>query len=68
MGTSLHTTCSARMGPPSDPTAVVDQRCRVHGVEGLRVVDISIMPNITRRGPAATAVMIGERAAELFDD
>jgi len=68
MGTSLHTTCSARMGPASDPTAVVDQHCRVHGVEGLRVVDISIMPNITRRGPAATAVMIGERAAGLFDE
>jgi choline dehydrogenase len=67
LGTSLHTSCSARMGPASDPTAVVDQRCRVHGVEGLRVVDISIMPTITRRGPAATAVMIGERAAALFD-
>jgi choline dehydrogenase len=68
MGTSLHTTCSVRMGPATDPTAVVDQRCRVHGVEGLRVVDISIMPNITRRGPAATAVMIGERAAAFFDE
>jgi choline dehydrogenase len=67
LGTSLHTMCSARMGPASDPTAVVDQRCRVHGVEGLRVVDISIMPNVIRRGPAATAVMIAERAAAFFD-
>ncbi|GAA1008217.1 dehydrogenase [Acrocarpospora pleiomorpha] len=67
LGTSLHTSSSARMGPESDPTAVVDQYCRVHGVEGLRVVDISIMPTIIRRGPAATAVMIGERAAALFD-
>ena len=68
LGTSLHTMCSARMGPESDLTAVVDQRCRVHGVEGLRVVDISIAPNVIRRGPAATAVMIAERAAEFFDD
>ena len=66
IGSSYHTTSSARMGPISDPSAVVDQRCHVHGVEGLRVVDISIVPNIIRRGPAATAVMIGERAAEFF--
>jgi choline dehydrogenase len=68
LGTSLHTMCSAKMGPESDPTAVVDQRCRVHGVEGLRVVDISIIPEVIRRGPAATAVMIAERAAAFFDD
>jgi choline dehydrogenase-like flavoprotein len=67
LGTSLHTMCSARMGPASDATAVVDQRCRVHGVERLRVVDISVIPNVIRRGPAATAVMIGERAAEFFE-
>lgn len=68
LGTSLHTMRSARMGPESDPTAVVDQRCRVHGVDGLRVVDISIIPEVIRRGPAATAVMIAERAAPFFDD
>jgi choline dehydrogenase-like flavoprotein len=68
LGTSLHTMCSARMGPGSDPHAVVDQRCSVHGVDGLRVVDISIIPKVIRRGPAATAVMIAERAAEFFDD
>jgi len=55
------------MGPASNPDAVVDQRGRVHGVEGLRVADISIVPRI-RRGPAATAVMIGERMAALIDD
>jgi choline dehydrogenase-like flavoprotein len=67
LATSFHTSCSARMGPASDPTAVVDQRGRVHGVDGLRVADISIMPEITRRGPAATAVMIGERIAALME-
>ena len=68
LGTSLHTQCSAKMGPESDPSAVVDQRCRVHGVEGLRIVDISIIPSVIRRGPAATAVMIGERGAQFFED
>lgn len=67
MATSFHTSCSARMGPPSDPAAVVDQHGRVHGIAGLRVADISIMPEITRRGPAATAVMIGERIAALIE-
>ncbi len=67
IGTSLHTTSSVRMGTSDDATSVVDQHCRVHGVEGLRVADISIMPSIIRRGPAATAVMIGERVADLID-
>ena len=66
MSTSLHTHNSVHMGPASDPMSVVDEECRVNGVEGLRVVDISIIPEI-RRGPAATAVMIGERAAAFFD-
>jgi choline dehydrogenase len=66
LGTSLHTMRTARMGPESDRNAVVDQRCRVHGVEGLHVVDISIIPEVIRRGPAATAVMIGERGAHFL--
>jgi predicted dehydrogenase (TIGR03970 family) len=66
LGTAVHLAGTARMGPDSDPGAVVDQRLRVRGVEGLRVVDTSVMPQVTTRGPAATAVMIGERAAELM--
>jgi choline dehydrogenase-like flavoprotein len=54
------------MGPDTDPGAVVDQRLRVRGVGGLRVVDTSVMPRVTSRGTAATAVMLGERAAELM--
>jgi choline dehydrogenase len=64
--TAIHLSGSARMGPASDPGAVVDQELRVRGVAGLRVVDTSVMPRVTSRGPAATAVMIGERAAELM--
>ena len=64
--TAIHLAGTARMGPDSDPGAVVDQRLRVRGIAGLRVVDTSVMPLVTTRGPAATAVMIGERAAELM--
>jgi choline dehydrogenase-like flavoprotein len=67
LATAIHLAGTARMGPDGDPGAVVDQQLRVRGVDGLRVVDTSVMPRVTSRGPAATAVMIGERAAELFD-
>ena len=64
VATAVHLAGTARMGPDSDPGAVVDQHLRVRGIDGLRVVDTSVMPQVTSRGPAATAVMIGERAAE----
>ncbi|SNR35885.1 mycofactocin dehydrogenase MftG [Blastococcus mobilis] len=64
--TAIHLAGTARMGPETDPGAVVDQHLRVRGVVGLRVVDTSVMPQVTSRGPAATAVMLGERAAELM--
>ncbi|WP_116450866.1 mycofactocin system GMC family oxidoreductase MftG [Blastococcus litoris] len=63
--TAVHLSGTARMGPPDDEGAVVDQELRVRGVTGLRVVDTSVMPRVVSRGTAATAVMIGERAAEL---
>ncbi|SOD94453.1 mycofactocin dehydrogenase MftG [Blastococcus haudaquaticus] len=64
--TAVHLAGTARMGRDEDGTAVVDQHLRVRGVAGLRVVDTSVMPQVTSRGPAATAVMLGERAAELM--
>jgi choline dehydrogenase-like flavoprotein len=66
VSTAVHLCSSAPMGPDSDPLAVVDQRCRVRGVDGLRVVDTSVLPSAPSRGPACTAVLIGERAAEFF--
>ena len=66
LGTSYHSAGTCKMGAPEDETAVVDQYCRVKGVEGLRVVDISILPTITRRPTNATAIMLGERASELM--
>ena len=65
VGTSIHMSSTCRMGI-SIENSVVDQRCRVHGLANLRVVDTSIMPTVVRRCPNATAVMIGERAAEFL--
>ena len=64
--TAIHLSGTARMGPPTDPGAVVDQELRVRGIGGLRVVDTSVLPWVPSRGPAATAVLLGERAAELM--
>ena len=66
ISTTFHTCGSARMGPDGDPMAVVDQRCRVRGVEGLRVVDLSVAPNVVRANTNATAIMIAERASVWF--
>jgi choline dehydrogenase-like flavoprotein len=56
------------MGPASDPEAVVDNECRVRGVEGLRVVDASVMPTIPRANTNLTCIMIGERVAAFMKD
>ena len=65
VGTSVHTASTCRMGT-SAGNSVVDQYCRVHGIENLRIADTSIMPSVVRRCPNATAVMIGERVAEFL--
>lgn len=63
--TSQHLCGTTPMGTGTDPRAVVDPRCRVLGVDNLWVIDGSILPAITSRGPHATIVMIGHRAAEF---
>jgi choline dehydrogenase-like flavoprotein len=65
-GTMHHVSGTAKMGPGSDPLAVVDDHARVHGVESLRVVDCSIMPDCVRANTNATAIMMGERVADLI--
>ena len=67
-GIAGHTTVTCKMGPSSDSLAVVDQYCRVHGLEGLRVIDASVMPEITRANTNATTIMIAERAADLIKE
>ena len=54
------------MGPASDPMNVVDESLNVHGIEHLRVIDASIMPDCVRANTNATVIMIGERAADMI--
>ena len=65
VGTARHVSGTCRMGLDSDPMAVVDQYCRVKGVQGLWVADSSVVPRIPRAGGLhPTALMIGERVVD----
>ncbi|MET3807281.1 choline dehydrogenase [Nakamurella sp. UYEF19] len=65
--TALHPSCTAKLGPESDPFAVVDPATlRVHGTQGLRVVDASVMPYVTNGNIYAPVMMLAEKAADLI--
>ena len=61
---AYHPCSTCRMGSPDDPMAVVDPQCRVIGMEGLRVVDSSIIPLLTMGNINAPSIMIGEKGAD----
>lgn len=64
--TNYHPSGTARMGAASDHMAVLDARLRVRGIEGLRICDLSAMPNINAGNTAAPAMMMGSRCAEFI--
>ena len=68
MDTLYHTSGTCKMGPASDPLAVVDQFCHVRGLAGLRVVDTSVMPDVIRANTNATVIMIAERVADWIKE
>lgn len=68
VGTQHHSSGTCKMGDGSDAMAVVNQYCRVHGIEGLRVVDASVMPDVVRANTNATTIMIAERVAQWIND
>jgi choline dehydrogenase len=66
VSTCHHISGTCKMGPASDPAAVVDQYGRLHGMEGLRVADASVMPDCIRANTNLTTMMIGERMADFI--
>jgi choline dehydrogenase len=63
--TEYHVCGTCKMGPDSDPTAVVDTQLRVRGIGGLRIADASVMPCVTSNNIHAPVLMIGERCADF---
>ncbi|MCA4134829.1 GMC family oxidoreductase [Arthrobacter sp. M4] len=66
--TVYHPSATCKMGSLNDPDAVVDPRLRVRGVEGLRIADASVFPELVRVNPNMTVVMIGAKAADLIKE
>jgi choline dehydrogenase len=64
--TTFHPSGTCRMGPASDPLAVVDDQLRVHGLESLRVIDASIMPTMLSANLNAATLMIAEKASDIL--
>jgi len=64
--TTFHPGCTCRMGPSTDAMAVVDDQLRVHGLDGLRVVDASIMPRMISANLNASTLMIADKASDMI--
>ena len=66
VSTSQHISGTCKMGAADDPMAVVDQHCRVHGLDNLHIADASVMPDCIRANTNCTTIMIAERKSDWF--
>ena len=66
VSTSQHISGTCKMGQADDPMAVVDQHCKVHGMENLHIADASVMPDCIRANTNCTTIMIAERKSDWF--
>jgi choline dehydrogenase len=64
--TAYHLIGTARMGAATDKTSVVDDELRIHGLQGIRVVDASIMPNMPSANTYSSTMMIAEKASDMI--
>ncbi|WP_428486381.1 GMC family oxidoreductase [Rhodopila sp.] len=64
--TAYHLIGTARMGPVTDRTSVVDDQLRIHGLQGIRVVDASVMPNLPSANTYSSTMMIAEKASDMI--
>ena len=64
--TAYHPTCTCKIGAEDDPMAVVDTKCKVMGIGGLRIVDSSIFPSVPNGNTNAPTIMVGEKAADII--
>ena len=64
--TIFHPAGTCRMGPKTDPLAVVDDQLRVHGLEGLRVIDASVMPTMLSANLNAATLMLADKASDVI--
>ena len=68
VSTQQHSSGTCKMGPGSDPMAVVDQYCQVHGTNNLNVIDASVMPDVVRANTNVTTLMIAERLSDWIKE
>ena len=64
--TAHHISGTCKMGPSTDEMAVVDQKGRIHGLENIRIIDASVMPDCIRANTNVTTMMIGERMSDFL--
>lgn len=66
-GPENHQAGTCKMGPSTDPTAVVDSELQVHGIRNIRVADASIFPIVPNSNPIAAIMMVAEKAADMIN-